>query len=291
MLRVLFFGGMGRFSAQHLAALAPAHRVVGVFVASAHDGARAQIGRWMRSVGLRSDPCGDVARHHGIPRWFAPRNPTSLQARVATLRPDVICVAGYPRLLPAAVCEIPALGAFNSHAALLPRHRGILPLFWIYYRNDAQTGVTIHRLSERADAGDILAQDAHALERGFPVETLNISNTERGSRLLLEVLNAAREGRLQPQPQDDALATTAPFVHKGSAMTDFRWDVERVWHLLAGLYPWFQEPLRDDAGAPVRYSAVLGYERKDHRERPGSVRRTAGGTTLYCEGGVVRLGH
>jgi hypothetical protein len=73
-------------------------------------------------------------------------------------------------------------------------------------------------------------------------------------------------------------------------MVDFAaWDVERVWHFLAGLYPRFQEPLVTEDGTPVRYGGVRGYLREQHHHPPGTVRREAGDWDLYCNGGRVQL--
>lgn len=289
MLKVVFFGGLGHFSAAHLGALAGQHQIVGVFRDGARQGARPRIGGWLRAAGLRPDPVAAAARAHGVPCWRVPPTSAALVERLQTVAPDVVCVAGYPRRLPSEACAVAPLGAFNVHGALLPRHRGVLPLFWIYYRNDADTGVTVHRVTDRLDAGEIVAQDVFRLARGFPVESLNQLNTERGCALLLRTLEQADGGRLTGQPQDDALATTAPAIRPGTPMVDFTWDVERVWHFLAGLLPWFREPLRGQDGIRLPYDTVLNYERRAHGERPGVARGSAGDVTLFCEGGVVRL--
>lgn len=288
MFRVVFFGGRGEFSATHLEAVARAHRVVGVFTSGERTGIAGRAGRWLRARGLRSDPVADTTRRLGVPCSPGDELPGTLCQQVAALAPDVVCVAGYPRRLPRSVCDLAPLGTFNVHAALLPRHRGRLPLFWIYYRNDSDTGVTVHHVSDRLDAGDVVAQVAFPLERGLPVEALNRRNAATGSALLLDTL-AAADGRLAPRRQDESLATTAPAIRPGTPMLDPGWDVERVWHFLAGLVPWFREPLCDERGRRVDYRAVIGFERVSHPERPGVVRRAGAETRLFCEGGVVYL--
>ena len=73
-------------------------------------------------------------------------------------------------------------------------------------------------------------------------------------------------------------------------MIDFaEWEVERVWHFCAGLYPRFIEPLTTGDGQPLRYGGVLGYETHETSHRPGSVTATNGGYDLHCLGGTVRL--
>jgi methionyl-tRNA formyltransferase len=288
-VKVVFFGGLGAYSARHLEAIAATHRVVGTICGVERRGPRAAVGRLLRSVGLRSDPCGAVCRRRGIPRWFADRDGARAAALVDELRPDVIGIAGYPWLLPATVWTRPPLGAFNSHASLLPRHRGVLPLFWIYYHDDRETGVTVHRVTDGADAGDIVAQTRFPLARGLPVDRLSELNAEHGSRLLAGALDAAQAGELRAAPQDDGAVTYARRVAPGTPMLDRAWDVERVWHFLAGLCPRFVEPLRDTDGRRVAYRAVCGYDRAAHDRAAGMVRRIDGSWRLYCNGGVIHL--
>jgi methionyl-tRNA formyltransferase len=290
-MRVVFLGSLGAYSAQHLDAIAATQRVVGVICALERGGrARGIVGRMLRRAGLLPDRCGSIARKHGIPRWFADRSGERVAELVSALNPDVICIAGYPWLLPPSVWRQPALGALNCHASLLPRHRGVLPLFWVYYHGDERTGVTVHRVNERADAGEIICQDAYALPRGLPVDRLNALNAERGSRALCEALASLGAGQRRGFVQDEANATGAPRVLAGTPMVDWKWDVERVWHFLAGLYPRFIEPLRDEEGHAGAYRSVLGYQRRPHRGTVGTLHRTEVGWQLYCDGGVVELG-
>jgi hypothetical protein len=74
-------------------------------------------------------------------------------------------------------------------------------------------------------------------------------------------------------------------------MIDFSsWDVERTWHFLAGLNPWYKEPLHTAEGRLVRYGDVLGFERRDSSGRIGYAQAAAHGWTLTCRGGEIHLG-
>ena len=211
-------------------------------------------------------------------------------AAVVETRADVICIAGYPWILPADLFRQPSLGAINLHGSLLPRHRGILPLFWIYYHDDRDTGVTVHRVTDRADAGAILGQDAYPLPRALPVDRLNSLNAERGGALVSATLDALERGGVEERPQDERLATAAPRIAPGVRMVDFaQWGAERVWHFLAGLYPRFCEPLADSAGQSVSYRGVRGFELVHHDRASGYVEKTSHGWSLFCRDGIVEL--
>jgi methionyl-tRNA formyltransferase len=214
-----------------------------------------------------------------------------LLERLQSLGPDVICVSGFPWLLRPEILATARRGALNVHTSLLPRHRGPNPLLWVYYHNDDRTGVTVHQMNERADAGAILAQQAFDLPRGFPIERLYSKTARIGADLLVQVLHDLETGNLKAKVQDESLSTPAPRVPQGVAMVNFgEWDVERIWHFMSGLSSRRHEPLRDTCQKEVHYRSVLGYTAGDCQEEPGTVVSTAFGWNLYCRDGSIQLG-
>ena len=279
-LRIAFFGTSGLLSSQALAALSAEHRVVAVIRPAEPPGVLRGARRMLRNL-LRGRPEAWTARGSDDPE---------IAARLASAQPDLVCIAGYPWILAERMYAAVPLGGVNVHASLLPRHRGILPLFWIYYHDDRVTGVTVHRVTRLADAGDILGQTSYPLERGFPVEELNRLNAARGAALLRETVRAVAAGKAEGRRQADAEASPAPRVQPGKAMVDFEaWPVERVWHFLAGLYPRFIEPLATDGGKKAAYAGVLGYHVGPVSEQPGSVSADGAEWRLHCRDGWVRL--
>ncbi len=200
-------------------------------------------------------------------------------------------MSGLPWKVPKAVLSVAPLGGVNVHTSLLPRHRGPLPLFWIYHGNDREAGVSVHLMTDSFDTGDIVGQHAFPLARGFPVDALHQRHVEVAPDVLRAAVRALAEGTARPHAQDESLATAAPYVRPGDRMVDFTsWNAERVWHFLAGLFPRFMEPLADDAGRPIAYSGVLGFEHGATRGAPGAVSRVGGDRlALHCRDGVVHL--
>jgi methionyl-tRNA formyltransferase len=292
-LRTVFFGTGGLVSAAALRALALEHDALGVVRAAMGGRARRLAARAARRLGIRAiDPLTQAAHILGVPEWrVASVAGERVARRLAALEPDLICVAHFPWRLPDAVLGAARLGGVNLHASLLPRHRGPLPLFWVYHANDRETGVTVHHMNARFDCGDIIAQRSFSLARGCPVDELNATNARVGAELLVESVRALARGDAKRTPQDPARATDAPFVRRGAAMVDFQsWDVERVWHFLAGLWPRFLEPTRDVDGRPAPYGGVLGYERGETSAPLGRARPTGRGRfALQCRDGVVLL--
>jgi methionyl-tRNA formyltransferase len=294
-VRIAFLGMDGPLSIEALRTVAQRDDVVAIVrpaPATRRPALRDQLGRMVRALGLRRR--GSLA---GIGREIGTRVTTlghrsdpALASLLRASRPDLLCVASFPWLLAPETYSLARLGAINVHAALLPRHRGLLPLFWIYHADDRETGVTIHWMSEQADAGDVLVQSRFPLPRGLPVDALNRRNAAVTGPLLGRALAAIAAGDPPRVTQDESRATAAPFVRAGTPMVAFdTWGAERTWHFLAGLYPRFIEPLRDARGDALVYRGVQGFSIEPHCRVPGTIERAGKGARLFCHNGFVRL--
>jgi methionyl-tRNA formyltransferase len=284
---IAFFGTPSQFSTLALARMAAKWKVAGIVLP--HTGGFRQALK--RSIRWRPSAIERLARTSRIPLAFwesSDQRPVADLMR--KLRPDLVCVAGFPKLISLGLVADVPLGAVNLHPSLLPRHRGPLPLFWTYHSDDRDAGITVHDLTDRFDAGDVILQRSFPLPRGYPVNRLDHDVAVFGAELLdaaIEALAANSAGRIR---QDEQAATLAPRIRRGSPMVDFReWDVERVWHFLAALCPGFREPLTTRDGLPVTYQQVLGYERGSS-SKLGLAERSNGGWRLHCRGGTVVLG-
>ena len=290
-LRIVFFGTPSRFSQLSLEQLAQTQEMVAlVLPLTANPGLRSAL---RRIAGRRAaSPLEKIAYNRGFPVITASGNLSgALCERLRALRPDLICISLFPRILPRDVTEIAPLGAINAHPSLLPRHRGPLPLFWTYHGDDRIAGVTVHHANEQFDAGDVILQDRFDLPRAYPVAELDREAADRAAPLLRAAAEQLGLGCAPRIPQDESAATYAPVPRPGTAMVPFdRWDVERVWHFLAALCPRYREPLVDEDGRDVVYDRVIGYRRVASSVAPGRVERCAGGWALHCRNGVLRLG-
>jgi UDP-4-amino-4-deoxy-L-arabinose formyltransferase/UDP-glucuronic acid dehydrogenase (UDP-4-keto-hexauronic acid decarboxylating) len=134
----------------------------------------------------------------------------AFDADLAAFAPDVVLVGTFAVLLSARVLAIPRTGAFNLHPSLLPAYRGPFPEFWVLRNGEARTGITLHRMVERADAGDIVSSAVLAIP---PEETLGSLTQKLGalaSPLVLDLLRSIRAGEtVRAEPQDERAATGA----------------------------------------------------------------------------------
>ncbi len=228
-MRILFMGTPD-IAAHCLQALYEAgHTLCGVFTRQDKPVGRKQV--------LTAPPVKQVALAHGTP-VFQPvtlRDET-VQAQIRALEPEIIVVVAYGRILPPEVLAIPPRGCINLHVSLLPRYRGAAPVQWAVLNGDAETGVTIMKLDEGLDTGDILLVRPVAIGPEETSGELFERITALGAETLLEAL--ARLDQLTPVPQDHAAATLAPPLRKEMARFAFDADAARLHDLVRGMNPW-----------------------------------------------------
>ncbi|WP_213939656.1 bifunctional UDP-4-amino-4-deoxy-L-arabinose formyltransferase/UDP-glucuronic acid oxidase ArnA [Pseudomonas sp. dw_612] len=127
--------------------------------------------------------------------------------RIAKLNPDYIFSFYYRNLLSEPLLATASKGAFNLHGSLLPLYRGRAPANWVLVNGETETGVTLHRMVKRADAGAILAQQKVGIERSDTALTLHAKLRDAASSLLRDTLPALLQGKVSETPQDESRAT------------------------------------------------------------------------------------
>lgn len=154
---------------------------------------------------------GSVARlaaERGIP-VYAPDdvNHPLWVDRIAEMKPDVIFSFYYRNLLGEAILNNARIGAFNLHGSLLPAYRGRAPLNWVLVNGETQTGVTLHRMISRADAGAIIAQRAVEIADADDALSLHRKLTESAKHLLEGALPTLKSGTFSETAQDESKAS------------------------------------------------------------------------------------
>lgn len=156
---------------------------------------------WFHSV-------AELAQRHGIPVHFpANVNAPEWVAHIRELRPDLILSFYYRNLLSGAILSLAPLGAYNLHGSLLPKYRGRAPVNWAIVQGEAHTGVTLHQMIARADAGDMVDQQTVSIE---PEETARevFAKIAAAAREVLERrIDDLKTGSVLRIPQDESRAT------------------------------------------------------------------------------------
>jgi methionyl-tRNA formyltransferase len=156
-------------------------------------------------------PFDDLAARYGVPilKVRDMNHPANVE-RVRAMRPDLILVIGWTRLVGNEILALPRLGAVGFHASLLPRYRGRAPVNWALINGETETGNTLFFLDGGVDTGDIIAQRPIPIAGDDTCATLYAKVAEAAIGMLAENLPLLRAGRAPRRPQDHALATVMP---------------------------------------------------------------------------------
>lgn len=154
--------------------------------------------------------------------------PPELHAQLDAVGADIMVVAAYGLILPAAVLNIPHFGCLNIHASLLPRWRGAAPIQRAILAGDAETGITIMQMDQGLDTGAILLKRSIAIAQHDTAQTLHDRLALLGALCLVETLAHLHERRFSAVPQNEVAATFAPKLEKSEAEIDWRLSAENI---------------------------------------------------------------
>lgn len=192
-----------------------------------------------RGMKLTPSPVKVVALEHEIP-VFQPATLKTDEAydALTELKPDLIVVAAYGKILPKKILDLPALGCINVHSSLLPKYRGAAPINWAILNGEAETGVTIMYMAEGLDTGDIISQRTTPIDPNETVEALHDRLAKIGAELLSETVTAIGAGTAARTPQDEALSCYAPMLSRELSPLDFNRTARQLHDQVRGLIPW-----------------------------------------------------
>lgn len=230
-MRILFMGTPDIAAACLEALYAAGHEICAVYTRRDKPVGRKQV--------LTPPPVKVVAEAHGTP-VFQPRTlrDGGEDATIAALAPDIIVVVAYGCILPASVLYAPRLGCINLHVSLLPKYRGSAPIQWAVLNGDEETGVSIMRMDEGLDTGDVLLCEKVAIGPEETSEELFERVTAVGAQTLCKALPLLEAGKLVPQPQPAEGATLAPMLDKAMAEFRFSETAAHIHNWVRGMNSW-----------------------------------------------------
>ncbi|OGY26416.1 MAG: hypothetical protein A2Z42_04635 [Candidatus Woykebacteria bacterium RBG_19FT_COMBO_43_10] len=154
------------------------------------------------------------------------------------LEPDFIVLASYGKLIPEEILSIPKKGALNVHPSLLPKYRGASPIAAAILNGDKFTGITIMKMNEKMDEGDILAVVKIRVSPKDTSETLSIKLANVATRLIHHVLHLAAAAKIKPKPQDHKRATYTKFLKKADGYIDWKNPPKNLEAAIRAYYRW-----------------------------------------------------
>ena len=241
-------------------------------------------GRGMKMV---FPPVKDVAIAHEIP-VFQPENfkDDAVVEQLQALKPDVVAVVAYGRILPQRVLDIVPGGFINIHASVLPQYRGSAPYQWAVLDGLKETGVSAQFMVHAMDAGDVVGVSKTPIGENETAGELLDRLAVLGAELLSQMLKKYENKELVGIPQDESKVTFAPMLDKTMCPIDWNKTAQQVHDKVRGLHPW-----------PVATMELQGQKFKIHATKivegsgqPGQILAlTKTGLQIACAEGAVEI--
>ena len=253
-----------------------------------------------RGMKLQASPVKQCALDHGIavaqPRSLRldgkyPEDAAAARDALLAAQADVMVVAAYGLILPQWVLDMPAKGCLNIHASLLPRWRGAAPIHRAIEAGDAETGVTIMQMDAGLDTGDMLLVEKTPIAPTDTTAVLHERLADLGGRMIVEALELAACGGLQPVPQPAEGVTYAHKIEKAESEIDWSLPAHVIGQRIRAFDP-FPGASTALQGEAIK---VWNYEidscSRLSSERCGQILASGPeGVTVACgEGGALRL--
>lgn len=176
--------------------------------------------------------------------------------QIIKLQPDLLVVVAF-RILPKKILEVPAMGAINLHASLLPKYRGAAPIHWAIIRGEKETGCTVFFLNEKIDGGQIISQISTPIDKMETTGDLYERLKNMGSLLLKESVDLIAKESYTLNKQNEEEVSTAPKFFKQNTLIDFHKSATEVHNFVRGLNPF-----------PVAWCHYSGLKMNIYRTEP-----------------------
>lgn len=192
------------------------------------------------------------------------------------LNPEVIVVVAFGQLIPKSILELAPYGCINVHASLLPKYRGAAPIQWAVIDGEPETGVTIMRMDEGLDTGDMISKVTVPVSADETGGSLFDKLSEAGAKLLVETLPSLEEGTavFEKQPEESPTAY-AGMIKKSMGDLDWNRPAEELERLIRGLNPWPSAYTKLDGKTLKIWKAqVLEEKEEEEKQMPGTILST-----------------
>ena len=154
------------------------------------------------------------------------------------LKPELIIVVAYGKILPKEILDYPKYGCINMHASILPRYRGAAPIQWSVLNGEKISGVTAMQMDVGLDTGDMLLTKTVEIGENETAGELHDKLSVLGAEVMSETIDLLLKGELKPEKQDDSESNYAPMLSKDLCPIDWNESAQKVHNKVRGLSPW-----------------------------------------------------
>ena len=177
------------------------------------------------------------------------RHPISLKEEkeiehFVNLRPDIVVVVAYGKILPENLLNLGKVPFINIHASLLPKWRGAAPIQRSIMNMDEETGISIMKIISKLDAGPVLTQSRIKIKREFTYEKVSKKLSELGAKLIIDTLKLIENNNFKLIEQNETEATYAKKIEKSEARINWNNNANKIIAKINALHPnpgsWFE---------------------------------------------------
>ena len=165
-------------------------------------------------------------------------NASEVVEKITGYQPDLIAVIAFGQKIGNELVNLPPKGSINVHSSLLPKYRGAAPINWAIINGETTTGISIITLSEKMDAGQILAQSRTDIAADETAGQLHDRLAKLAAPLLLKTVDQIADGTAVYTEQDHDKATLAPKLKKSDGFLDFTEQADILARKIRGFWPW-----------------------------------------------------
>jgi methionyl-tRNA formyltransferase len=209
----------------------------------------------------------NLALSHKIPVFTPERLEAEDITNIRKIAPQIILSVYYRSLLPDDVRQTAPRGAYNIHGSYLPKYRGRAPVNWALVNGESETGATLHHMTARADAGDIVDREKVKIDFEDTALTLTRKVSDAARRIIKRALPLLESGPAKGAPQDMAVSTYFGRRTPADGLINWQWDEVKIYNLIRAVtkpFPgafyaeggkkiiiWKAKPLAQKSGLPA----------------------------------------
>lgn len=186
---------------------------------------------------VQYSPVKDFAIKNNI-KVFQPVNVKNEYHEILSEKPDLIVTCAYGQIILKEILDYPKYGCINVHASLLPKLRGGAPIHRAIIEGHKETGITIMKMKEKMDAGDIISQVKTEILDDDTVGTLHDKLSVLARDLLLSTIPNIISGNINLVRQNEEEATFAWNIKREDEKIDFSKTTREIYNQIRGLNPW-----------------------------------------------------
>lgn len=201
---------------------------------------------------------------------------------------DIFVVVAFGQILSKEVLGSPELYSVNIHASLLPKYRGAAPIQWAIINGEKKTGVSIIRMNESLDKGDIITQQGLDIDEDDDGLSLSEKLSNLGVELIIKTLGVIESDDAKFTSQDEARASYAPKLKKDDGLIDWKKQALSIKNLVRGCSPWPSAYTYLDGKLLKILKVSISTEREYHK--PGRIiDADEAGISVACKGGIILI--